>query len=74
MCDWLSPLAHFKNQEINVLVLKIYEYLASEPILPSLLDLSQQVNSEQCHSVFFSYFSYRFYLFEEVYTYTKEKI
>ena len=44
----------------------------SEPILPSLLELSLQLPNEPCHGLIHSFFAYRFYLFEEVYEYTQE--
>jgi hypothetical protein len=33
-------LIHFKSTEINILLLKVYEYLITEPIAPMLIELN----------------------------------
>lgn len=66
---------HFKSPEINILLLKVYEYLITEPIAPMLIELNLLTpNSELGQKILHNYFSYRFYIYEEVYTFTEVPI
>jgi hypothetical protein len=53
----------------------LYEYLITEPIAPMLIELNMVTpNTEIGQKILFNYYSYRFYIFEEVYTFTEVSI
>jgi hypothetical protein len=59
----LTPLVHFKNDDINIILSKNFEFLIGENILHAILALSSKPPVNYA-SLIYSYFSFRFYLYE----------
>ena len=66
----LEELVHFKNNNIDNLLIKSFEHLIGEDILTPILLLSERQNNNY-FNLLSSYFSYRFYFFEDSYVYTE---
>lgn len=64
LLDLIKKNLIYKSSEINQLILKILEFLISEPILPILLEISIQFPQEVTHQVLFNFFSFRFYVYQ----------
>lgn len=65
---------HYKNQEINNLVIKLLEFLITEPILDLILDASIEHPHESVSQLLNNYFSFRFHVYEEICSYTEAEI
>jgi hypothetical protein len=66
----LEELIHFKSNTIDTLLIHSFQYLIGEEILTSILALSERQNNNY-FNLLCSYFSYRFYFFEDTYVYTE---
>lgn len=63
---------HFKNQETNLLVVKVLEYLITEPILDLILDSAKEYPHESTSSLLSNFFSFRFHVYEEICSYSEK--
>jgi hypothetical protein len=52
----------------------VLEFLIAEPILTILLEIAVQYPQELTNTVLFNYFSFRFYVFEEICYYNENEI
>lgn len=71
LIDLIKKNLIYKSNEINSLILKVLENLISEPILPILLEISLQYPQDAAHQVLFNFFSFRFYVYQEICYYTE---
>ena len=68
----LSQLVHFKNQNIDNLLIKTFEHLIAEDVLTPILLMAERPNPSYMN-LLISYFSFRFYYFEDTYLYTQSQ-
>ena len=66
----LEELVHFKNQAIDNLLIVSFEHLITEDVLTPILMLSER-SSPAYVNLLTSFFSFRFYYFEDTCLYTE---
>ena len=64
LIDLIKKNLIYKSSEMNQLILKVLEFLISEPVLPILLEIALQFPQEAAHQVLFNFFSFRFYVYQ----------
>ena len=57
---------HYKNNEINLLIVKVLEFLITEPILDLILDVATEFPHDSTSTLLLNYFSFRFHVYEEI--------
>ncbi len=72
--DLIKKNLIYKSNEINQLIVKNLEFLISEPILPILLEMSIHFPQESTHQVVYNFFSFRFYVYQEICFYSEKEI
>lgn len=65
---------HYKSAEINQLVVRVLEFLITEPVLDLILDAAVEYPQDSTSSLLTNFFSFRFHVYEEICCYNEAEM